>query len=134
MPPRVFGLRQAPDEMVICIYPKEEQEQEHESEDDTVETGFQRPQTGRPSTRLVMQSRVTGIKCDNCYFYSCPCLNCGPRQEDYDLTRMTYEEFRGNRIDVYPADYLDFVYAEDVLQGWITVPEQDDSSGREKQA
>jgi hypothetical protein len=136
MPPRVFGLRMAPDEMVICVAPKEEPEPEQD-EEEAVEPGFRTPQTGRPSRRPVMQNPVTGYKCDNCYFYSCPCLNCAPRQDDLHLTWMSYDEFRDNPGILYPENYQDFVYYEDILQGWIIPEDQTDaadSSEREKHA
>lgn len=103
-------------------------------DNNNIETQFQTFQTGRPSVRMVTQSPLTGYKCENCYFYMCPCLNCAPHQDELNYTTMTYAEFRRGREDLYSPNYDDFVFDEDVLAGWITPSGSDDSTTREKQA
>lgn len=105
-----------------------------EKYDNNIETQFQTFQTGRPSVRMVTQSPLTGYKCENCYFYMCPCLNCAPHQDELDYTTMTYAEFRRGREDLYSPNYDDFVFNEDVAAGWITPSGSGNSAAREKQA
>ena len=144
MPPRVFPCPLTPQDLVMDL-PEAKDDLDASSDDDyqdldadeekysSIETFVPTFQTGRPSVRTVTISPTTGYKCENCYFYMCPCLNCAPLQDELDYTTMTYAEFRQGQEHLYPFSYDDFMYAEDVLAGWITPGASSDETARKKQ-